>query len=166
MKSHGACGCTGPHIHSHGTRKRKGCCCWVLHFLSILGHQRRFRLECQKGEKFCSEALISAWGSFRCRKSTTRDPWLSFPSEGSHTQDFYALKKSIDPGRDRIREPRIQEEEVWLVPRSVAQPRGEPPYSFYRMLSGPQGQCGHEGVKKHLHFSDTRDRNRTMQPVT
>ena len=31
----------------------------------------------------------------------TRDPWLYFPSEGSHTQDFYALKKSIDPGRDR-----------------------------------------------------------------
>ena len=31
----------------------------------------------------------------------TRDPRLYFPSEGSHTQDFYALKKSIDPGRDR-----------------------------------------------------------------
>ena len=27
-----------------------------------------------------------------CRKSTTRDPWLYFPSEGRHTQDFYALK--------------------------------------------------------------------------
>ena len=42
--------------------------------------------------KFCSEAVISAWGSFTCRKSTTRDPRLYFPSEGSHTQDFYALK--------------------------------------------------------------------------
>ena len=27
-----------------------------------------------------------------CYKSTTWDPWLYFPSEGSHTQDFYALK--------------------------------------------------------------------------
>ena len=43
-----------------------------------------------------------------CRKSMTRDPQLYFPFEGSHTQDFYALKKSIDPGRDRTREPRIQ----------------------------------------------------------
>ena len=43
-----------------------------------------------------------------CSKSTTLDPRLYFPSEGSHTQDFYALKKSIDPGRDRTREPRIQ----------------------------------------------------------
>ena len=32
-----------------------------------------------------------------CRKSMTRDPLLYLPSEGSHTQDFYALKKSIDP---------------------------------------------------------------------
>ena len=32
-----------------------------------------------------------------CSKSTTRDPGLYFPSEGSHTQDFYALKKSIEP---------------------------------------------------------------------
>ena len=27
-----------------------------------------------------------------CCKCTTRDPWLYFPSVGSHTQDFYALK--------------------------------------------------------------------------
>ena len=27
-------------------------------------------------------------------KSTTRDKQLYFPSEGSHTQDFYALKKN------------------------------------------------------------------------
>ena len=31
------------------------------------------------------------------RKSTTRDPWLYFPSEETHTQDFYALKNSIQP---------------------------------------------------------------------
>ena len=59
-----------------------------------------FQIEREKSDKFCSEALISVWGSFTCCKSTTRDQRLYFPSEGSHTQDFYALKKSIDPGRD------------------------------------------------------------------
>ena len=42
----------------------------------------------------------------------TRDPRLYSPSEGSRTQDFYALKKSIDPGWDRTRETRIQRR-VW-----------------------------------------------------
>ena len=51
-----------------------------------------FYSERENADKFCLEALISAWGSFTCRKSMTRDPWLYFPSEGSHTQDFYALK--------------------------------------------------------------------------
>ena len=32
-----------------------------------------------------------------CRKSTTRDPWLYFPPERSHTQDFYALKNPSTP---------------------------------------------------------------------
>ena len=50
-----------------------------------------------ESEKFCSEALISASGSFTCQKSITRDPWLYFPSEGSHTQNFYALKKIHRP---------------------------------------------------------------------
>ena len=40
-------------------------------------------------------------GAVWCRpttdKSTTQDPQLYFPSEGSHTQDFYALKKLIEP---------------------------------------------------------------------
>ena len=36
----------------------------------------------EKADKFCSEALISAWGSFMCCKSTTGDPWLYFPFEG------------------------------------------------------------------------------------
>ena len=40
-----------------------------------------------------------------------------------------------------------------------------PRYSFYRRLSGPQGQSGHEGMKKNFHPSDTRDRTRTVQPV-
>ena len=53
--------------------------------LNILGHQRHFR---HRAWKFCSETLILAWGSFMCRKSTTQDPWLYFPSKGSHTQEF------------------------------------------------------------------------------
>ena len=60
--------------------------------------------------KFRSEALISASGTFtcKCRKCATRDLRLYFPSEGSHTQDFYALKKSIVPGWVSIREPWFQ----------------------------------------------------------
>ena len=40
-----------------------------------------------------------------------------------------------------------------------------PRYSFYSRLSGPQGQSGHEGVKKNLHPSNTRDRTRAFQPA-
>ena len=50
-----------------------------------------FYIEREKSDKFSTEALIS------CPKSTTRDQRLYFPFEGSHTQNFYALKKSIDP---------------------------------------------------------------------
>ena len=75
---------------------------------NISGHQCRSQHRALTSDKFCSEALISAWGSFTCRKSTTQDPRLYFPSEGSHTQDFYALKKSIDPGRIWTHEPQIQ----------------------------------------------------------
>ena len=42
--------------------------------------------EREKSDKFCSEALIS-----------TRDPRLYFLSEGSHTQEFYALKNPSTP---------------------------------------------------------------------
>ena len=56
--------------------------------LNISGISVAFYSEREKSDKFCSEALISA-----------RDPRLYFPSEGSHTQDFYALKKSIGPDR-------------------------------------------------------------------
>ena len=31
-------------------------------------------------------------GSFTCRKSTTWDKWLYFPSEGRRAEDFFALK--------------------------------------------------------------------------
>ena len=44
-------------------------------------------------------------------------------------------------------------------------PEEIPRYSFYRRLSGPQDQSGHEGVKKNLHPSDTRDRTRAVQPA-
>ena len=56
-----------------------------------------FYSEREKSDKFCSEVLISAWGSFTCRKSTTWDPQLYFPSQGSHSQDFYTLKKINQP---------------------------------------------------------------------
>ena len=56
-----------------------------------------FYSEREKSHKCCSEALISAWGSFTCHKSTTRDPQLYFPSEGSRTLDFYALKNPSTP---------------------------------------------------------------------
>ena len=44
-------------------------------------------------------------------------------------------------------------------------PEEIPRYSFYRRLGGPQGQFGHEGVKKIFHLSDTRDRTRAVQLV-
>ena len=56
-----------------------------------------FYSEREKSDKFCSEALISAWGSFNCRKSKTRDPRLYFPSEGNHTQDFLSSGKIHRP---------------------------------------------------------------------
>ena len=68
----------------------------VLGFMTLLTCRVisvAFYSEREKSDKFCSEALISAWGSFTCRRFTARDPRLYFPSEGSHTQDFYALKK-------------------------------------------------------------------------
>ena len=40
-----------------------------------------------------------------------------------------------------------------------------PRHSFYRRLSGPQDQSGHDGMKKNLHTSDTWDRSRAVQPV-
>ena len=56
-----------------------------------------FSSEREKSDKFWPEALISAWGPFTCRKYMTRDPRLYFSSEGSHVQDFYALKNPLTP---------------------------------------------------------------------
>ena len=83
-----------PDLQQEGSSSRFG-------FTTLLTSQVisiAFYSEREKSDKFCSEALILACGSFMCHKSTTRDPRLYFPSEKSHTQDFYALKKSIDPG--------------------------------------------------------------------
>ena len=79
---------------------------------NISGHQRRFLHWAWKVRQILLKSSISAWGSFTCRKSTTRDQRLYFPSEGIHTQEFYALKKSIDPGRDWTRESKIKWQ-VW-----------------------------------------------------
>ena len=43
-------------------------------------------------------------------------------------------------------------------------PGESPQYSFYSRLSGSQDQSEH-GVKKTLNPSDTRDRNRVVQPI-
>ena len=56
-----------------------------------------FYIEREKSDKFSSVALISAWGSFKCRNSKTQDPRPYFPFEGSHTQDFYTLKNPSTP---------------------------------------------------------------------
>ena len=69
-------------------------CSWVLRrSLTSQAISVAFYIEREKSVKLCSETLISAWGSFTFRESTTRDLRLYFPSEGSHTQDFCALKK-------------------------------------------------------------------------
>ena len=76
------------------------CCCWVLRrFLTSQVISITFYIERKKCDKFCSEALISAWGSFPCLKPTIRDQRLYFASEGSHTQDFYALENPSTPAR-------------------------------------------------------------------
>ena len=58
-------------------------------------------------------------------------------------------------GRGRVASPMLGR----LYPRESTR------CSFYRRLSGPQDQSGHEGVKKKLHPSDIRDRTRAVQPV-
>ena len=76
---------------------------WLLLLLgfttlfNILAHQHRFRHREWKSDKFCSEALISAWGSLTCRKSTTRDPRLYFPSEEVILRIFTLWKNPSTP---------------------------------------------------------------------
>ena len=52
-----------------------------------------FYSEREKSNRFCSEALISAWGSFTCCKSTTRDPWLYNPSRNKSYSGFLRSDK-------------------------------------------------------------------------
>ena len=44
-------------------------------------------------------------------------------------------------------------------------PQESPWYSFYRRLSGPQDQSGHEGVKKNLHLFDTGDQTWAIRHI-
>ena len=44
-------------------------------------------------------------------------------------------------------------------------PQGNFLVLIYRRLSGPQGQSGHEGVKKNLHPFDTWDQTRIVQSI-
>ena len=115
--------CIGTHVQKHTTcllqTKYHHITCWILLLLLLTVHcfflqvvivdlgfttlltsqviSVAFYNEHEKSDKFCWEALILAWDSFTCCKSTTRDPWLYFPSEGSHTQDLYALKNPSTP---------------------------------------------------------------------
>ena len=74
------------------------CYCWVLRrFLTSQVISVASDIEREKSDKFCWEALILAWGSFTCHKSTTRDPRIYFPSKGSYTQEFYTLKNPLTP---------------------------------------------------------------------
>ena len=73
-------------------------CCWILrHFLTSYVISVASDIEREKSDKFCSEAPISVWGSSTYRKSTTRDPRLYFPSEGSHTLGFLRSEKIHRP---------------------------------------------------------------------
>ena len=58
-------------------------------------------------------------------------------------------------GRDRVASPKL----------GRLYPRGKPRYSFYRRLSGPQVQSGHERMKKNIHSTAARDRTQAVQPV-
>ena len=57
------------------------------------------------------------------------------------------------------------EELWWVAILSAVFTPGKHRYSYYRNLSGCQDQSKHEGVKKNLHSSDTRDQIRAVQPV-
>ena len=85
------------------------CCSWVLQCsLTSQVISVTFYIEHEKSEKFCSEALTSAWYSSICHKFKTRDQRLYFPFDGSRTQDFSLWRKYIDLGRVWTREPWIQ----------------------------------------------------------
>ena len=57
-----------------------------------------FYSECEKSDKFRSEALISAWGSFTCVKSTTRNPRFTFLPKEVILRIFTLWKNPSIPG--------------------------------------------------------------------
>ena len=66
---------------------------------NVLGRQRRFRHRASKVRQILLRGSNIRLRFFTCRESATRGPaaLLYFPSEGSDTQDFYALKKIHRP---------------------------------------------------------------------
>ena len=62
-------------------------------------HPRRERSQRRKWELWArmSSGNFATLGSFKCRKSTTWDRRLYFPSEGRHAEDFFALKIRLRP---------------------------------------------------------------------
>ena len=92
-----------------------------------------------------------------------------------HTKQYFSGKVKVSPlqtmkahGGCGCKDPHIAYTATTLGRDKVASPthsRLHPRYSFYRRLSGPQDYSGHQGVKRNLHPSDTRDRIRAVQPV-
>ena len=83
-------------------KKYKRCCCWVLrHFLTSYVISVASDIEREKSDKFCSEALISASGSFTCRKFYDTGPTALLPFRRKSYSGFLRSEKIIDPGRDR-----------------------------------------------------------------
>ena len=54
-------------------------------------------IEREKSDKFCSEVLISAWGSFTCRNSTTRGPTALLPFRRKSYSGFLRSEKIHRP---------------------------------------------------------------------
>ena len=58
-----------------------------------------FYSERENYDKFCSEALILAWGSFTCRKSMTRDPGFISLLKEVILRIFMLWKTPLTPAR-------------------------------------------------------------------
>ena len=69
----------------------------VYYALNTSGHQHCFLQWTWEVRQILLRGSNFGLRFFTCRKSTTRDPWLYFPSEGSHTRDFCALRKPSTP---------------------------------------------------------------------
>ena len=79
----------------------------VVRFYDALTSQAisvAFYIEREKSDKFCSEAVISAWGSFTCRKSTAQDQRLYFSLRRQSYSEFLRSEK-IDRPRPGLNPP-------------------------------------------------------------